>query len=74
MLQREQGHSLDSLVGQIKVDQHRKAIMIVCDGRVRGPDMEKTSVDYLLDDILTKLRGNTSRRHTQLGTVLKWTS
>ena len=34
-------------------DQHRRAIIIVCDGdRVHGPDTEKTTVDYLLDDIL----------------------
>jgi len=46
-------HSLDSLVEQVNVDQHRKAIMIICDGRVRGPGMEKTTGDYLLDDILT---------------------
>ena len=46
-------HSLDSLVAQVDIDQHQKAIMIVCDGRVRGPGMEKTTADYLLDDILT---------------------
>jgi chitin synthase len=46
-------HSLDSLVEQVNVEQHRTAIMIVCDGRVRGPGMEKTTADYLLDDILT---------------------
>ena len=45
--------SLDSLVGQTNIDEHRRAIIIVCDGRVRGAGMEKTTADYLLDDILT---------------------
>jgi chitin synthase len=53
-------NSLDSLVAQVDVEQHRKAIMIVCDGRVRGPGMEKTTADYLLDDILTE---KTSREY-----------
>ena len=54
--------SLDSLVEQVHIDQHRKAMMIICDGRVRGPGMEKTTADYLLDDILTN---KTSREHLQ---------
>jgi len=45
--------SLDSLVAQVDIDQHKRAIMIVCDGKVRGPGMEKTTADYLLHDILT---------------------
>lgn len=45
--------SLDSLVAQIDIDQHKRAIMIVCDGKVRGPGMEKSTADYLLHDILT---------------------
>jgi len=45
--------SLDSLVEQININEHKKAIMIVCDGRVRGVGMEKTTADYLLEDILT---------------------
>jgi chitin synthase len=48
--------SLDSLVDQVNIDPHKKAIMIVCDGKVRGPGMEKTTAAYLLDDILTGQR------------------
>ncbi|SMR64450.1 unnamed protein product [Zymoseptoria tritici ST99CH_3D1] len=44
--------SLDSLIAQQKVDDHKQAIVIICDGKVRGPGMEKTTADYLLDDIL----------------------
>lgn len=49
----ECSRSLDSLVGQVGIDDNRKAIMVVCDGRVRGPGMEKTTADYLLEDIFT---------------------
>ena len=45
--------SLDSLVEQANIDEHKKAIMIICDGQVRGPGMEKTTSQYLLDDVLT---------------------
>ncbi|RJE26484.1 Chitin synthase [Aspergillus sclerotialis] len=44
--------SLDSLAYQTGIDAHRRALMVVCDGRARGPDCQKTSADYLLDDIL----------------------
>ncbi|KAL2206238.1 hypothetical protein CC79DRAFT_1274180 [Sarocladium strictum] len=44
--------SLDSLVDQVEIDDHKKGIMIICDGRVRGPGMEKTTADYLFEDIL----------------------
>lgn len=44
--------SLDSLVAQTKIDNHKKAIMIICDGRVRGAGMEKSTAQYLLEDIL----------------------
>lgn len=44
--------SLDSLVEQKGIDQHRKAIFIICDGRVRGPGMEETTADSLLNTIL----------------------
>jgi chitin synthase len=46
--------SLDSLVEQVNIDQHKKAIMVICDGRVRGPGMAKTTAQYLLDDILIR--------------------
>jgi chitin synthase len=45
--------SLESLVAQRKIENHKQAIIIVCDGKVRGPGMEKTTADYLLEDILT---------------------
>lgn len=45
--------SLDSLANQTGIDENGRAVMIVCDGRVRGPGCEKTSADYLLDNILT---------------------
>jgi chitin synthase len=44
--------SLDSLVEQVGIDHHKKAIMIVCDGKVRGVGMEKTTGQYLNEDIL----------------------
>lgn len=43
--------SLDSLVNQINIGHHKKAIMVICDGKVRGPGMEKTTGDYLNQDI-----------------------
>ncbi|KAI5928813.1 chitin synthase-domain-containing protein [Camillea tinctor] len=43
--------SLDSLVNQTHIDQHQKAILVVCDGKVRGPGMEKTTAQYLNEDI-----------------------
>ncbi|CAO2658410.1 Nn.00g061330.m01.CDS01 [Neocucurbitaria sp. VM-36] len=44
--------SLESLVRQTKIDDHKHAIMIVCDGKFRGPGMAKTTADYLLQEIL----------------------
>lgn len=46
-------NSLDSLVAQKKIENHQHAIMIMCDGKARGPGMEKSTGDYLLQDILT---------------------
>lgn len=43
--------SLDSLVNQVGIDDNKRGIIVVCDGRVRGPGMEKTTADYLLEDI-----------------------
>ena len=45
--------SLDSLVAQTGISRHKKAIIIVVDGQARGPGMEKTTAEHLLDDILT---------------------
>ncbi|KAI6784737.1 Chitin synthase-like protein [Emericellopsis cladophorae] len=47
----ECSHSIDSLVDQVGIEHHKRGIMVVCDGRVRGPGMEKTTGDYLLEDI-----------------------
>jgi chitin synthase len=48
--------SLDSLVSQTNIDQHRRAAIIVVDGRVKGLGMEKTTSDSLFDDILTECK------------------
>ncbi|KUL91538.1 hypothetical protein ZTR_01643 [Talaromyces verruculosus] len=45
-------HSLNSLVGQKHLDQHNKAIIIVCDGRYKGKGMTKTTADHLKQDII----------------------
>lgn len=52
--------SLNSLTTQRNIDQHKQCIMIICDGKVRGPNMEKTTADYLLEDILLH---RTSRKY-----------
>ncbi|OPB39168.1 Fungal chitin synthase [Trichoderma guizhouense] len=44
--------SLDSLVDQKEIDSHPKIIFIIVDGNARGPGMEKTTQEYLLEDIL----------------------
>jgi chitin synthase len=44
--------SLQSLVDQKKIDGHPRVIFIVVDGDVKGPGMEKTTQEYLLQDIL----------------------
>ncbi|KAL6884845.1 chitin synthase domain-containing protein [Trichoderma longibrachiatum] len=44
--------SLDSLVDQKEIGAHPKVIFIVVDGNARGPNMEKTTQEYLLEDIL----------------------
>ncbi|EMT64283.1 Chitin synthase 6 [Fusarium odoratissimum] len=44
--------SLDSLIAQKNIDNHPRVIFIVVDGNVRGPGMEKTTQEYLLQDIL----------------------
>ncbi|KAI0097103.1 glycosyltransferase family 2 protein [Daldinia grandis] len=49
----ECSRSLDSLVNQVNVGHHKQAIMVVCDGKVRGPGMDKTTGDYLNEDIFT---------------------
>ena len=48
----ELSRSLDSLIDQQRIEQHPRFIFIVVDGNVRGPGMEKTTQDYLVEDIL----------------------
>lgn len=60
--------SLNSLADQQGIEEHKRAVMIVVDGRVRGPKMEKTTAQYLLDDILTH---KTERRYLR-GAYLAW--
>ncbi|KAF5544975.1 chitin synthase [Fusarium phyllophilum] len=48
--------SLDSLVDQVGIDNHKRGIMVICDGRVRGPGMEKTTAQYLNEDIFVEQR------------------
>ncbi|KAJ9240907.1 CAZyme family GT2 [Paecilomyces variotii] len=50
----EMTKSLDSLVTQKDIGQHPQAVMIICDGKVRGPGMDKTTADYLFEDILVQ--------------------
>jgi chitin synthase len=44
--------SLNSLVAQKEVDNHPRLIFIIVDGNAKGPGMEKTTQEYLLEDIL----------------------
>ncbi|WAO96947.1 Chitin synthase [Fusarium falciforme] len=44
--------SLDSLIAQKNIESHPRILFIVVDGNVRGPGMEKTTQDYLFEDIL----------------------
>ncbi|KAI1008236.1 hypothetical protein LB504_001750 [Fusarium proliferatum] len=46
--------SLDSLVDQVGIDNHKRGIMVICDGRVRGPGMEKTTAQYLNENIFVE--------------------
>ncbi|KAE8318198.1 hypothetical protein BDV41DRAFT_590945 [Aspergillus transmontanensis] len=50
----EMERSLNSLVIQKGISDHRRCIMIICDGRARGYGMEKTTGEYLFEDILTQ--------------------
>lgn len=52
--EQELRQSLDSLVNQRLIDDHPLGIVIVCDGRVRGPGMTQTAADCLLHKILTE--------------------
>ena len=60
--------SLDSLVNQVNIDDHKKAIMIICDGKVRGPGMEKSTGQYLNEDILV----DQTERKMMKGAYVAW--
>lgn len=60
--------SLDSLVDQDGLEEHNRAIVVICDGRVRGPGMEKTTADYLNEDILL----NQTRREKFMDAYTGW--
>jgi chitin synthase len=61
--------SLDSLVTQTGIEGHARAIVVICDGRVRGPGMAKTAADHLLDDIFIVR----SYRHIIKDAYTSWT-
>jgi chitin synthase len=46
--------SLDSLIEQKGIDEHKQALFIIVDGRARGPGMSETTGDCLLNTILTE--------------------
>ncbi|PSN61826.1 hypothetical protein BS50DRAFT_561994 [Corynespora cassiicola Philippines] len=45
-------NSLNSLADQKHLDGHRKAVVIVCDGRCKGKGMTKTTAEHLTEDII----------------------
>ncbi|KAH7348874.1 chitin synthase [Rhexocercosporidium sp. MPI-PUGE-AT-0058] len=47
-------NSLNSLAEQNHLDAHKKAIVIVCDGRCKGKGMTKTTAEYLTEDIIER--------------------
>jgi chitin synthase len=44
--------SLDSLARQAHLSDHKKVIIVICDGRAKGKGMEKSCGESLLEDIL----------------------
>ncbi|KAJ6010049.1 hypothetical protein N7522_005065 [Penicillium canescens] len=44
--------SLDSLARQREIEGHKRSLIIICDGKVRGEGMQKTTADTLSQDIL----------------------
>ncbi|RYN41491.1 hypothetical protein AA0113_g1652 [Alternaria arborescens] len=46
--------SLDSLAEQQLLDAHKKAIVVICDGRVSSKGQPKTAAAYLKDDIVER--------------------
>lgn len=46
--------SLDSLAEQQLLDAHKKAIVVICDGRVSSKGEPKTAAAYLKEDIVER--------------------
>lgn len=59
--------SLDSLAAQRNIEEHPVGIVIVCDGRVRGPGMDQTAADCLLHNILTEKTLSVTIRKAYMG-------
>ncbi|KAL1801427.1 hypothetical protein ACET3X_001769 [Alternaria dauci] len=49
-------NSLDSLAEQQSLDAHKKAIVVICDGRVSSKGEPKTAAAYLKEDIVERPR------------------
>ncbi|CAK3806006.1 Hypothetical predicted protein [Lecanosticta acicola] len=47
----EMTKSMDSLIEQSGIEQHPQFIVVLCDGKARGPGMAKTTHDWLLQDV-----------------------
>ena len=54
--------SLDSLAAQIELDDHKKVIIVICDGKARGKGMDKSCGESLLEDILPCDEGRTYKK------------
>lgn len=65
--EQELRQSLDSLAFQKKISEHPLGIVIVCDGRARGPGMARTTADCLLHNILTEKTLSVTIRKAYIG-------
>jgi len=65
--EQELRQSLDSLASQKHIADHPLGIVIVCDGRVRGPGMTQTTADCLLHTILTESTLSVTIRKAYMG-------
>jgi chitin synthase len=45
--------SLESLARQVNLDDHKKVIIVIVDGKARGKGMDKSCGESLLEDILS---------------------
>lgn len=58
--------SLDSLVEQRGIENHKQCVFIICDGRARGPGMTQTTGECLLDTILTERTSRIIMKHAYM--------